>query len=87
MNSAPDVAEECGPGLDIRCCYCSVTERLTLRYHGLKPTRLLCPSLSPGVCSNSCPHLIWIRHTHLLSASIPRQVDRKSGVPEKEKGI
>ena len=27
----------------------------TLRHHGLQHTRLPCPSLSPGVCSNSCP--------------------------------
>ena len=23
--------------------------------HGLQPTRLPCPSLSPGICSDSCP--------------------------------
>ena len=23
--------------------------------HGREPTRLLCPPLSPGVCSNACP--------------------------------
>ena len=27
--------------------------------HGLKHARLLCPSLSPGVCSNSCPLSQW----------------------------
>ena len=27
----------------------------SLRPHGLQPTRLPCPSLSPRVCSNSCP--------------------------------
>ena len=27
--------------------------------HGLQHTRLLCPSLSPGVCSNSCPLNQW----------------------------
>ena len=27
--------------------------------HGLQHTRLLCPSLSPGVCSNSCPLSPW----------------------------
>ena len=27
--------------------------------HGLQHTRLPCPSLSPGVCSNSCPLSQW----------------------------
>ena len=27
----------------------------SLRSHGLQHTRLPCPSLSPGVCSHSCP--------------------------------
>ena len=27
----------------------------SLRLHGLQHARFLCPSLSPGVCSNSCP--------------------------------
>ena len=27
----------------------------SLRPHGLQHTRLPCPSLSPGICSNSCP--------------------------------
>ena len=31
----------------------SVSE--SLQPHGLQHTRLLCPLLSPGVCSNSCP--------------------------------
>ena len=35
---------------------CSVAKSyLTLRPHGLQHTRLPCPSLSPRVCSNSCP--------------------------------
>ena len=33
---------------------CSVMSD-SLRLHGLQHARLLCPSLSPGVCSNSCP--------------------------------
>ena len=33
----------------------------SLRPHELQHTGLLCPSLSPGVCSNSCP-LIWWWH-------------------------
>ena len=31
----------------------------SLRPHGLQPARLLCPLLSPGVCSNSCPLSQW----------------------------
>ena len=41
---------------------CSVVSN-SLRPHGLLHTRLSCPSLSPGVCSNSCP-LSW---SHPLS--------------------
>ena len=41
------------------CCCCSVTKLcLTLRPCGLQHTNLLCSSLSPRVCSNSCP-LSW----------------------------
>ena len=36
--------------------------------HGLKHARLLCPSLSPGVCSNSCPLSQWCYLT--ISSSI-----------------
>ena len=31
----------------------------SLQPHGLKHSRLLCPSLSPKVCSNSCPLSWW----------------------------
>ena len=31
----------------------------SLRPHGLQHTRFLCPSLSPRVCSNSCPLSWW----------------------------
>ena len=35
---------------------CSVAKScLSLRSHGLQHASLPCPSLSPGVCSNSCP--------------------------------
>ena len=36
--------------------------------HGLQHTRLPCPSLSPGVCSNSCPLSQWCHST--LSSSV-----------------
>ena len=36
--------------------FSSVTQScLTLRPHGLQHARLPCASLTPGVCSNSCP--------------------------------
>ena len=36
--------------------------------HGLQPPRLPCPSLSPGVCSNSCPLSRWCHRT--ISSSV-----------------
>ena len=36
--------------------------------HGLQHSRLLCPSLSPGVCSNSCPLSQWCYLT--ISSSV-----------------
>ena len=36
--------------------------------HGLQHTRLPCPSLSSGVCSNSCPLNRWCRPT--ISSSV-----------------
>ena len=42
------------------CSSCSVAQLcLTLQPHGLQHARLPCPSLSPGVCSNSCPLSRW----------------------------
>ena len=31
--------------------------------HGLQHTRLLCPSPTPGACSNSCPSCRWCHQT------------------------
>ena len=42
----------------------------SLRPHGLQHTRLLCPPLSPGVCSISCP-LSWWCHPTILSPVSP----------------
>ena len=39
----------------ILTCYCLVAQYLTLRPCELQHARLPCPSLSPGICSNSCP--------------------------------
>ena len=41
----------------------------SLQPHGLQHTRLLCPSLSPGVCSNSCSLSQWCNPTISSSAT------------------
>ena len=52
----------------IYCC-CSVTKLCqTLQSHGLQQARLPCPSLSPGVCSYSCPLSQWFCLT--ISSSV-----------------
>ena len=57
---------------DFCCCPCSVAQSCpTLWPHGLQHARLPCPSLSPRVCSNSCPLSQWCHPTissshHLL---------------------
>ena len=48
---------------------CSVLSD-TLWPQGLQHTRLLCPSPSPGACSNSCP-LSWWYHPTISSFVIP----------------
>ena len=40
----------------------------SLRPHGLQHTRLPCPALSPGVCSNLCPFSQWCYLT--ISSSV-----------------
>ena len=40
----------------------------SLRPHGLQHARLLCPSLSPGACSDSCPLCQWCHPT--ISSSV-----------------
>ena len=53
----------------ICCCCCSVTQScLTLWPHGLQHNRLLCPSPSPRLCSNSCPLSQWCHPT--ISSSV-----------------
>ena len=46
--------------LRIYCC-CSLSKSCPTLCgtHGLQHTRLPCPPLSPGVCSNSCPFSQW----------------------------
>ena len=51
-------------------CFCSVTKLcLTLQPHGLQHATLPSPSLSPGVCSDSCPLTQWCYLTISYSAS------------------
>ena len=52
-------------------CYCCLVTKscLTLRPHGLWHPRLLCPPLSPGVCSHSCP--LMAPHSSTLAWKIP----------------
>ena len=43
---------------------------LTLQSHGLKHTRLPCPSPTPGACSNSCPLSRWC-HPTIFPSVVP----------------
>ena len=56
----------------LRCsCSGSVAKLCpTLGPRGLQHARLLCPSRSPGICSNSCP-LSWWCHTTISSSAAP----------------
>ena len=42
----------------------------SLQPHGLQPTRLPCPSLSPTVCSDSCPLSQWCHSTMSFSVTL-----------------
>ena len=51
--------------------WCPITKScLTLWPHGLQHTRLPCPSLSPSVCSVSCPLSHWCHPTISSSATL-----------------
>ena len=51
-------------------CCCLVSKSCpTLLPHGLQHSRLLCPPLSPRVCSNSCPLSQWGHPTLSSSAA------------------
>ena len=54
------------------CCSCSVAKSYLILCdpHGLQHARLPCPSLSPGVCSNSCPLSQWC-HPTISSSVVP----------------
>ena len=53
-------------------CYCCLITQscLTLWYHGRQHARLPCPSLSPGVCSDSCS-LSWGCHQTISCCPTP----------------
>ena len=51
------------------CCFSVAMSCQTLRPHGLQHARLPCPSLSPGVCSNSCPLNVWCHPTFFSSVA------------------
>ena len=48
--------------------FCCSLMSNSLQPHGLQHARLPCPSLSPGVCSNSCPSSWWCHPT--VSSSV-----------------
>ena len=50
--------------------FCHSVMSDSLRPHGLQHARLPCPSLSPWVCSNSCPLSQWY-HPTIASSVIP----------------
>ena len=56
-------------------CVCCVLSRSvlsdSLRPHGRQHTRLLCPSPTPGVYSNSCPLCRWCHPNISFSVIIP----------------
>ena len=64
---------------------CSVTQSCTTLWpHGLQHTRLLCPSLSPRVCSNSRPVRRWCHPTILSSVapfSCPQSIPASGSFP------
>ena len=57
--------------LVLAVCYCSVAQSCPtlLRPHRLQHARPLCPSLSPEVCSDSCPPSWWCSLPILSSAA------------------
>ena len=68
---------QCSRGLccvSLKACYFVVqsltTTCPTLQPHGLEHTRLPCPSLSSGFCSNSCPSSQWCHPTTSSSGAL-----------------
>ena len=52
------------------CCHSIANSCLTICIHKLQHIRLPCPSLSPWVCSNSCPLSQWC-HPTIISFVTP----------------
>ena len=60
-------------------CCCSVANSRPTRWpHGLQYTRFPCPSLSPGICSNSCPLNRWCHPT--ISSSVALNFSQQQGL-------
>ena len=58
------------PDLRIMLFFSSSVMSDSLQPHELEHVRLSCPSLSPGVCSNSCPLRRWC-HPIISTSDIP----------------
>ena len=66
-NTNPTVNYTC-EGARLLLLFSCLVVSDSLRPHGLQHTRFPCPSLSPGVCSNSCPLSWWCYPT--ISSSV-----------------
>ena len=66
---------------------CSVTSH-SLGPHGLQHARLVCPSLSPKVCSKSCPLSLWchpaISSSVVLFCSCPQSLPASGSFPVRQ---
>ena len=66
------------------CYYWLTKSCLTLQSHGLQLARFPCPSLSPKVCSNSCPLSRWcdaIQPVHpLTTPSLALKLSQHQGL-------
>ena len=56
--------------INLNCAVSFSVKSDSLWPHELQHTRLLCPSTSPGACSNSCPSSRWC-HPIISSSVIP----------------
>ena len=62
-------------------CYSVSKSCPTLRLHGLHHIRLLCPSLSPRVCSNSCPWYLTLSSSTAPFSSCPQSFPASESFP------
>ena len=62
------------------CCHSVTVMSNPLQPHGLKHTRLPCPSLSPRICSDSCP-LSQLCHPTISSSVAPFSSCPQSSFP------